>query len=844
MEPINYITLIPFIACVFYFILLIILMGSRNNKIAKAYIYYIVAMIIWSLGSFVMKTNFPPGSLFWNRILCVGLISMPILFYNFTLVLTKIKNQFWVLWIGVFTGIFFIIANFMGLIMKSAYMDMVNNQFNYKLGPVAPIMAIWSLLYLILAFMNILGKVKSNEIPFVRVKLILIGLVLVIIGGLLNLNNKIGRYPLDIILNTINAVFIVYSIYRHKFLEIKLIVKKGIAYSLYTIILTCVYLIAIVGVQLMLSHIFGYSNITLTITVALLLAMIFQPMKNTLQRGIDRIFYKEKLKSQMVLKNFSEIINNILDLNEILDAIMNAVNKRLQPKQIHIALNENIDDYIVYDQKANEVTHLKINSDHPIVKWFLQGKSLLTISEIHNLPYFSSLWSIEKKQLLDINTELIVPIKFRDKLIGMLILSEKNGGDAYTDDELDLVHTVVNHAAAVIENAKLYEEAKEQAITDGLTKLYNHRYFHEILSEIVAKNKYQVFSIAMIDVDLFKFYNDLYGHSAGDRALVRIAQTIKENISLNDMVFRYGGEEFAVIFPNIEGEQSLEAIEKIRKAVESSFYNSSNYGEFMTVSAGVANYPYVSKTVEFVLDCADKAMYTAKQSGRNKAILYSDKQINNEKPETQFDLESLQDSIKSAYLSSIYALAATIDAKDRYTYGHSENVSNLAVILAKEAGFSPEKLDVIKNAGLLHDIGKIGIPENILTKPDKLTPDEYLLMKKHVDISITIIKHIPNLIEVIPAIMSHHEKYDGSGYPLGRKEENIPFEGRCLCIVDAFDAMISDRPYRKALGVPFAIAELKKFRGIQFDPKLTDLFINLVESGKLNHIIDVTNKGK
>ena len=131
----------------------------------------------------------------------------------------------------------------------------------------------------------------------------------------------------------------------------------------------------------------------------------------------------------------------------------------------------------------------------------------------------------------------------------------------------------------------------------------------------------------------------------------------------------------------------------------------------------------------------------------------------------------------------------------------------------------------------MHDIGKIGIPENILTKSEKLSEEEYSIMKKHVDIAIPIIQHIPTLINVIPGIMTHHERYDGKGYPRGLKGENIPIEGRCLCIVDSFDAMVSDRPYRKALPILVGLQELKQNRGTQFDPVLTDIFIKLVEDG-------------
>ncbi|ERJ11992.1 diguanylate cyclase [Haloplasma contractile] len=832
----TYLTIIPFVGFICYTILFSILMGSRKNKLARNFIYYIISMIIWSLGSFLMRTDLPPSHLFWNRILCTGLISFPVLFYQFTLVLTKHRNQKFLLYAGYVLALLFHIANVSGLIIEKV---MIGDQGRliYKLGPLAPIMAVWGLIYLLISFYQIYRKVQKGEIPFVRVKLILHGLILVIIGAMLNFIESIGQYPFDIILNTINAILITYSIYRYKFLEIKLIVKKGITYSLYTLILTGVYIVSIFGVQQFLREVIGYTNMTAMMAVAVILALIFQPIKNLIQHWIDKLFYRENLDHKAILKEFSRDINNILDLDEITDCLKKTVQKGLQPSNVTIALKrEGYDYFYIYDSLNQNkwCDELKYGESHPIVEWFYDGNPVLTIGQIENSQHFASLWGKEKKQLSKLELELIVPILYREELMGLFILSENKSGEAYTKAEIDLLSTLVNNAAAVIENAKLYEFAKNQAITDGLTKLHNHRYFHDRLKEIVNKELYDVFSIAMIDVDLFKFYNDFYGHSAGDRALIRIAEVLRDNTYENDIVVRYGGEEFAIIYPNILGEDSYKALEKIRKAVENTFASNKNYSDFITISAGVANYPGDGKTIEDVLDAADRAMYEAKHSGRNKVVLYSyeeDKETNN-----YINDQSMQDSIKSAYLSSIYALAATIDAKDSYTYGHSENVANLAVELGKAALFNDKQLEIVKNAGLLHDIGKIGIPESILTKPDRLTEEEQKIMRKHVDISITIIKHVPNLIEVIPSIMSHHERYDGKGYPRGMKGESIPIEGRCLCIVDSFDAMITDRPYRKGLTVTQAINELRTNKGKQFDPELTDIFISLVIEGKIDEI--------
>jgi len=185
---------------------------------------------------------------------------------------------------------------------------------------------------------------------------------------------------------------------------------------------------------------------------------------------------------------------------------------------------------------------------------------------------------------------------------------------------------------------------------------------------------------------------------------------------------------------------------------------------------------------------------------------------------------------------TIYALTAAIDAKDHYTFRHSENVSKYASQLGEEIGLDKEHVEIIRQAGLLHDIGKIGIPESILVKDGPLTPEERKIMEQHVEGSIAMIKYLPSLDYVTPAAIGHHERWDGKGYPRGLKGEDIPIAARCLGIADAFDAMTTARSYKPALSVEEALDEIRRNLGTQFDPKIGLVFVKAVEEGRIIHL--------
>ena len=371
------------------------------------------------------------------------------------------------------------------------------------------------------------------------------------------------------------------------------------------------------------------------------------------------------------------------------------------------------------------------------------------------------------------------------------------------------------------------EELKNMVNRDGLTGVYNHRYFHDALREKIkdATDKNKPISLLYIDIDNFKYYNDLNGHQKGDEVLKAIGQLLSQSTRTMDIVARYGGEEFVVILPDADKQEGLMIAEKIRKTVESTYIigQENQPTGNLTVSVGLATYPDNAKDDTELIKSADDALYRAKFFSKNRVEVYASvlDEIKKEINESEVEL-----------VASIKTLISVINAKDRYTYGHSERLVMFSRIMADKLELSERgKKDLIYGA-YMHDIGKINIPVDILNKKMPLTNEEWESLKQHPEHGAEILRNVESLQSIIPLIKHHHEKYDGTGYPSGLKGKEIPYLVRVLTVIDSFDAMTSNRPYNKHKTYEEAFAELRRCSGTQFDPDIVESFIEAVNENK------------
>ncbi|MEW6171346.1 MAG: HD domain-containing phosphohydrolase, partial [Candidatus Omnitrophota bacterium] len=386
---------------------------------------------------------------------------------------------------------------------------------------------------------------------------------------------------------------------------------------------------------------------------------------------------------------------------------------------------------------------------------------------------------------------------------------------------------------------KTNKKLKQLALKDIHTGLFNHRYLEEIIDLEFhrAKRAYHPLSLILIDIDYFKSINDVYGHKFGDLVLKQFAIHLKKIVRRYDIIIRYGGEEFMILCPGTYRATALILAQRILDNIILENFGDGKYKVKMKLTLAVASYPE-DKVVNGMglVEIVDKIMNKAKEHGGNR--IYSSLDIkkkteiigNNieEKGNVKILKEKLEKITKRAnqgLAESIFAFAKTIELKDHYTGEHVEKTVQYTTEIARVLGLSKDEVERIRQAAMVHDLGKIGISEKILLKKAKLTKKEFEVIKKHPQIGVDIIRPIQFLHDIIPLIFYHHERWDGKGYPSGLKGEEIPFGARIIALADVYQALTSNRPYRKAYSKQKALKIIKESSGSQFDPKVVAAFL-------------------
>ena len=446
---------------------------------------------------------------------------------------------------------------------------------------------------------------------------------------------------------------------------------------------------------------------------------------------------------------------------------------------------------------------------------------------------------------------VIIPMLSLSKCIGVMIFEDKNARQ-----NVELYTLISNYTALISHNFELVEKSDEYDNTDNLTLLYNHRGFQEILLNEIsrAETNKQELSVIMMDICNITKINRELGHAKGDEVIKLVAENIRKNLRDGDVAARYGGDELAIILPNTSVDQAKYIAEYLTYSL-SCFYID-DVGP-VKVSVGISSYSESSNDKEKLLILAEQAMYISKAKGYKDGMsaIISSSDFNfwddialksyaevvgkrhaqlgiNFEEELIEKFNSEHHTITGAKIfETASSLACAIDAKDPYTKDHSTSVSKFSEALARAINLPEADVEQIKLGALLHDVGKIGIPETILQKEGPLSDEEWSIMKQHPSIGAEkVLMPNPSLRDLIPIVKYHHERIDGKGYPEGLSNGDIPLAAKIVAIADTYHALISDRPYRRGMNIEKAISILEEGAGKQWDADLIRTFITIAPS--------------
>lgn len=438
----------------------------------------------------------------------------------------------------------------------------------------------------------------------------------------------------------------------------------------------------------MLGH---YDTLIIALSFTIFTCLVYFCMK----KFIDSVFVKEEILQAENLKAFSLAVSRSLQIEEILTELIDIIQKTIAVGRVYVSVPSPDRRYyqIVRSTSPLDRPSFVLGRDNPVVLWLREHDECLLMSEFRRTTAYKSMWEVEKRALEELDVECLAPLKDKDSLVGIVLLSAKEKNHRYSYEDLNFLASVNSISSIAVKNSRLYERAYLEARTDELTGLLNRKYFYETLQQAYDEHRDEGLSLIILNLDDFKLYNQLYGNKEGDLALQKVARLIQASVGEHGFVARYSGKEFAIILPGYDLLAAKELAENIRRQILDMNKAATDYTlKVLTVSGGVCAIPYAAATVKELIDNADMAVYHVKHNGKNAILAYTTGDYRMEK---NTGVPADKHSAYSEYESTIYALTAAIDTKDHYTFNHSNSVAYYATELSRAIQLNPEHIDMI-----------------------------------------------------------------------------------------------------------------------------------------------------
>lgn len=825
---------ISIIAMFCYGFMLLTFLAAKKDKLVNSFLIVLVGQMLWTGGSVFMRMRLWPNYVFWFQASLLGILLLPYAYYRFINAFAGISER-------LFGKIYLIVMMFCfvinipnGILLKHPNLVERNGSeyFIYDIKWSVAVFFVVAAIMLIHMFANVV-RVSKNSVNMRRqFEPIVLGMLLLFVGNMGISIPFFKGFPIDILCGLLNAFLLLYALIKRRLFRLKMLASEGVCYGIGLLFALVLFINLSPYLQRFVQRYISFTASYYPLLFAILFLLAYLAFTFVWRILVNTVFVKEELLQAEKLKVFSSAVSKTLCLQEIMDETIQVIKDILGVESIYICMQEYPGTPFrgLYSDKPLNDLSFSLEEENPVIIWLKENEEPLIYKEFRYTVEYKSMWEDEKYRLEKMGVQCCVGLKDDNQLIGAILLANRSGKKYIGYNDIQILSSITSVASIAIKNARLYEQAYMEARTDEMTGLLNRKYFYEVLNREFENNRDGSLALAFFNVDDFKLYNQLYGVKEGDNCLKRIADIIKYSVGDNGYSARFSGKEFAILLPKYDIFSAKNLAESICKQIYVMNSQDPNLKlKAVTLSVGISAAPYAAKSVKELVDNVDLAIYHVKHRGKN-GIQVFDTMIQNEQREKG---QTDHAHIYQEYEATIYALTAAIDAKDHYTFSHSNNVAYYATELARFLGMNEDVVEIIRQAALLHDVGKIGIPEDILNKPGRLTEEEYETIKGHVEASIGIIRHLPSLDYVIPAVIGHHERYDGRGYPRRISGEDIPATARILCIADSFDAMTSKRCYKNSFSLELAKKNLLDGAGTQFDPMMARAFVRCLNEGRI-----------